>query len=590
MLQLRVRSEQERRSCVIRIAKDLAKRLDQAIRTAQGTGVLLPFDVPELAVMRPRSPDHGDYATSAAMQIAKLAGMRPDHVAEVIIAHFPPTDYVGAIEQVGGFINFRLSQHWLQQQVDRILEEGDRYAQMDDFTGQRAQVECVSANPTGPITVGRVRGGVMGDTLARLLRSMGYQVEMEYYFNNAGRQMRVLGESLKARYLERLGLDHQFPEDGYQGSYLYDIADQLIAEQGDALKNAGWEPFKEYAEAHIFAMIRESLRRIGIEFDVYFNENSLYEDGSVWRTLEALRQKGLIYQALRPEKDEGFEERPDADEIEATAGGPATWIRMRRLRDVKKDCVVVKSSGEPTYRLPDTAYHINKLERGFDLLINVLGADHIEEAKDVKAMVAALGYDADKIHVPLHQFVTITEGGQTKRMSTRRGEYVTLDELIDDVGPDAVRYFMLARAAESHMEFDLELARKQSNENPVYYIQNAHVRCASIARVAMERGLSGEGGDVSLLTDQRELALIRKLIELPEIIEQCVKELAPHKLAFWAHEELARLFHPTYEEIRALHSDVPEDLARARLKLYAATRIIFKCTLSLMGMSAPEQM
>jgi arginyl-tRNA synthetase len=419
---------------------------------------------------------------------------------------------------------------------------------------------------------------------------MGYTVEMEYYFNNAGRQMRILGESLKARYLERLGLPAEFPQGGYQGRYIYDIADALIAEQDDALKDAGWEPFKEYAEAHIFEMIRASLKRISIEFDVFFNENSLYEDGSVWRVLEQLRERGLVYEALAPEKDADIVERPDAEELEATAGGPATWVRMRRLRNVKKDCVIVKSGGEPTYRLPDTAYHINKLQRGFDLLINILGADHIEEAKDVYAMVAALGYDASKIHVPLHQFVTLTEGGQTVRMSTRKGEFVTLDELVDDVGPDAVRYFMLARAPESHMDFDLALARKQSNENPVYYIQNAHVRCASIARVAAERGLSHEGGDVSLLTDPREMALIRKLAELPEIIELCVHELAPHKIAFWAYEELARTFHPVYEEIRALHGDVPDNLARARLKLYAAARIVLRRTLSLMGMSVPEQM
>ncbi len=575
---------------MIRVARDLAQRLEQAIRNAQAAGALPPFDPPEIVVMRPRNPDHGDYATPVAMQLARLAHLKPEAIAAIIVQHFPPAEYIGAMEQARGFINFRLAEAWLQRLVDEIIEAGDRYAQMDDFAGKRAQVECVSANPTGPITVGRVRGGVMGDTLARLLRAMGYSVEMEYYFNNAGRQMRVLGESLKARYRERLGLPYEFPPDGYQGDYLYAIADALIAERGDALKDASWEPFKEYAEARIFEMIKASLKRINIEFDSFFNENWLYEDGSVWRVLEQLRAKGLVYEAVTPEKDEDLEERPDAEELEATASGPAIWVRMRQLRGTKKDCVLVKSNGEPTYRLPDTAYHINKLERGFDLLINVLGADHIEEAKDVKAMVAALGYDASKIHVPLHQFVTLTEGGQTVRMSTRRGEFVTLDELVDDVGPDAVRYFMLARAPESHMDFDLELARKQSNENPVYYIQNAHVRCVSIARVAAERGLSHEDGDVRLLTDPRELALIRKLAELPEIIETCVKELAPHKIAFWAHEELARTFHPVYEEIRALHGEVPEDLARARLKLYAAARIVFKRTLELMGMSAPETM
>lgn len=576
---------------MIRIPRDLAGKVKQAIQRAQEAGALPEFDIPEPPVTRPRQADHGDYATPAAMQLARLARMKPDAIAQAIIDHFPEADYIGSIERVGGFINFRLADRWLQQQVDAILAAGDSYAQFDDFAGKRAQVECVSANPTGPITVGRVRGGVMGDTLARLLRAVGYDVEMEYYFNNAGRQMRLLGESVRARYRERLGLKTEFPADGYRGEYIYDIADELIAERGDELADAGWEVFKDAAEVRIFEMIRASLGRIGITFDVFFNELSLYEDGSVWRTLDALREKGLVYEAPAPERDEDYEERPDEEEVEAASGGAnATWIRMRKLRDVKKDKALVKSDGEPTYRLPDTAYHINKLERGFDLAINILGTDHIEEAKDVRAMVAALGYPADRIRVILHQFVTLSEGGETVRMSTRRGEFVTLDELVDDVGPDAVRYFMLARSPESHMDFDLELARKQSNENPVYYIQNAHVRCASMMRVAAERGVSMEGGDVSLLTSPAELGLIRKLIELPEIIEMSVQELQPHRIAFWAHEELARTFHPTYDEVRALHSDVPEDVAKARLKLYAAAQVVFRRTLELMGMSAPEQM
>lgn len=552
---------------MIRVSRDLAQRIERAIESAQRDGVLPSFDIPPVTVSRAARPDHGDYATPAAMQLAKLARMKPDRIAEAIISHFPPTDYIREVERVGGFINFRLDEAWTRQQVNVILEKGESFAQMEDFTGKRAQVECVSANPTGPITVGRVRGGVMGDTLARLLRAMGYDVEMEYYFNNAGRQMRVLGESLLARYRERLGLDFDFPDDGYQGDYLYDIGDALIKERGDALKDEGWEYFKEYAEAKIFEMIRASLQRVGIHFDSYFNENSLYEDGSVQAVIEALRERGVAY-----DKD------------------GAIWFKTTDL-GMDQDKVLVKSTGEPTYRTPDIAYHINKLERGFDLAINILGADHIEEYPDVAAGVRVLGYDNSRIRVIIHQFVTLIEGGEARRMSTRKGEYVTLDELVDDVGADAVRYFILARSPNSEMLFDLDLARKQSNENPVYYIQNAHVRCASIARKAQEEyGLTPEGGDVSLLTDPRELALIRKLIELPEVVELAVQELEPHKIAFWAHEELARLFHPTYEEIRALHSEVPEDLARARLKLFAAARVVLKRVLTLMGMSAPEVM
>ncbi len=577
---------------MIRIAKDLAARLAESIRAAQKANDLPAFEVPEVQVTRPRNPEHGDYASPAAMQLARLARMKPDQIAAVIIRHLPDIEYLAGAERAGGFINFRLSDAWVRRQVDHILAQGDRFAYMDDFAGKRAQVECVSANPTGPITVGRVRGGVIGDTLARLLRAMGYDVELEYYFNNAGRQMRILGESLRARYRELLGLPTEFPDGGYQGDYLRDIAAQLFEERGRELVDASWEPFKDYAEARIFEMIRAALARVNIVFDSFFNENWVYEDGSVWRVVEMLRERDLVYEALAPEQDEDIDERPDLagqDDAVTADGRPATWVRMRRIRDVKKDAAIIKSSGEPTYRLPDTAYHINKLERGFDLAINILGADHIEEAKDVIAMVAALGYDASRLRVVLHQFVTLTEGGETRRMSTRKGEFVTLDELVDDVGADAVRYFMLARSPVSHMDFDLELARRQSNENPVYYIQNAYVRCVSINRVAAERGVTYDDGDVSLLTDPAELALIKKLIELPEVIDLCVQELEPHRIAFWAMD-LARLFHPTYEEVRALHGDVPLPLAKARLKLYAAARVVLRRSLELMGMSTPERM
>jgi len=577
---------------VIRISQDLAHRITEAIARAQAAGDLPAFEIPEVQVTRPKNLEHGDYATPAAMQLASLARMKPDQIAGLIVEQLPQIEYVSGVTRTGGFINFQLSTAWLQQQVEQIRLEGESVGQMTDFAGRRAQVECVSANPTGPITVGRVRGGVIGDTLARLLRAVGYDVELEYYFNNAGRQMRMLGESLKARYRESLGLPFEFPDGGYQGDYLYEIAQRMISEQGTSLAEAGWEPFKEYAERAIFQMIENALRRVNIQFASFFNENWVYEDGSIERVVAELRKRGLVYEALLPEHDEDVDARPDAADLDdaVTADGkPATWVRMRQIRGVKKDAAIIKSSGEPTYRLPDTAYHINKLERGFNPAINILGADHIEEAKDVAAMVAALGYDADRIKVVLHQFVTLTEGGETKRMSTRKGEFVTLDELVDDVGPDAVRYFMLARSPVSHMDFDLELARKHSNENPVFYIQNAHVRCASIERVAEERGVNYRDGDVTLLSSPEELALIRKMVELPDAISFAVETLEPHKIAFWALE-LARVFHPTYEEVRALHGEVPEALAKARLKLYAAARLVLKRALDLMGMNAPERM
>jgi arginyl-tRNA synthetase len=576
---------------VLHIANDLALRTEQAIRATQASGQLPEFDAPPVKVSRANRPDVGDYACPVALQLGHQLAISPGPIAAAIIAHFPKPEYLSAIDQRQGYINFRLAENWLQRQVDEILRESATGAQGASRAGQRVQVECISANPTGPLTVGRIRGGIIGDTLARLLRAQGYQVELEYYYNNAGRQMQILAESLRSRYLERLGLPSSFPAEGYRGDYLYTIADELIAERGD-----GWaevpdlQPFRNYAETRIMSMIRAALERINIRFDSYFNETWLYEDGAIWRTLDRLAEKGLVYEAARPLGNAGNDEAAMAEEAEATTAGPAVWLKTRELRGTDQDRALVKSDGQPTYRLPDIAYHINKLERGFDVLINILGADHLDQYPDVIAAVGALGYEAGRIRVVIHQFVTLTEAGETRRMSTRRGEYVALDELLNDVGSDVVRFFMLEKSPDSHIGFDLALARKQSDENPAYYIQNAHVRCASIARVAAERGISADGGDVSLLTQPLELAWIRKMLELPEIVDQSVEMMSPHPLAHWAHRELARLFHRTYEEVRALHTDVPDDLAGARLKLYAAAAIMLARVLDLMGMSAPETM
>jgi arginyl-tRNA synthetase len=553
------------------IPDDLSQLLEQAVQAAQAAGEL-PDDLPLEALKVERAkPEFGDYASPAAMQLAKPARMAPLKIAEAIAAHLPADDLVQRVTITPpGFVNFKLSPAWLAAQVDRILSEGVAFADLDLARGKRAQVECVSANPTGPITVGRTRGGVIGSTLANLLGAVGYGVEMEYYFNNAGRQMQILGESLRARYLEQLGQPFDFPEEGYKGEYLRDVAARLVEEQGDALvKTEDVTVFKDYAEAMIFEWIRNSLRSINIVFDSYFNEDSLYQSGMVWDVLERLEEEGYVYEA-----------------------NDAKWLKTTELLGHEKDRVMVKSTGEPTYSLPDIAYHIDKLERGFDLAVNLLGADHKEQYPIVAAGVRVLGYDADKIRVIIHQFVTLKEGGETRRMSTRKGEFVTLDELVNDVGPDAVRYFILARSPDAQMDFDLDLARQQSNENPVYYIQNAHVRCAGIERQAAERGVSMEGGDISLLTGERELALIRKMLELPEVIQMCVERLEPHHVAFYALD-FARLFHPIYDELRALPSEVtpvPPDVSEARLKLYAAVKIAFARCLELMGMSAPETM
>ena len=563
----------------------LADRIRAALVAAQSTGDLPAFELPPtIPVQRSSKPELGDYASPVAMQLARLARQKPLDIANTIAAHLDPPEYVAAVEVAPpGFLNIRLADEWVLAQVEAIIAAGDDVFALDMGRGQRAQVECVSANPTGPITVGRTRGGVIGDTMANILRALGYTVELEYYFNNAGRQMQMLGRSLQARYLEALGLAFELPAEGYQGDYLIEVARELVDEHGDALKDESWETFKNLAETAIFAWIGASLDRIHIRFDVFFNENSLYEDNSVWEVLDKLEARGTIYRAVHragASADEIAQTPPDAKE--------AVWFRATQFGD-EEDRVVVKSSGEPTYVLPDIAYHINKLERGFDYLINVLGTDHIIEAQTVRRGLEALGYDPEPLHVLLHQFVTLIEGGEQRRMSTRRGEFVTLDELVDDVGADVVRYFVLARSPNSHLDFDLDLARQQANENPVYYIQNAHVRCAGIFRQVAASDLDPAApADLSLL-GERERAFIRKMLEMPEVLLQAYDELAPHKLAFYALD-LARLFHPMYDEVRALHSEVPPDVAHARLRLYHAAQVVFKRLLALLGMSAPEVM
>lgn len=570
---------------MILLPQEHARLVEQAIRAAQSAGDLPTFEIPAIEVKPPKRAEQGDYATPVALQLAKPAKMNPFHIATAIANHMPGADFVGAVEVVHpGYINFRLNEDWLKAQVEQIIAEGENLFALEIGTGKRAQVEFVSANPTGPLHVGRSRGAIVGDTIARILEAAGYSVEREYYFNNAGVQMVNLGNSLRIRYLQALGKTVEAGENDksfYQGEYLIDIANQLAAEQGEALVNADWQPFKEYAERKMFDIIRATLKRVNIEHDTFFNENSLYDSGAVWKTLEALEQGGYIYESpYRENADEETREK-------AKNFGSAKWFRSTQFGD-NEDRVMVKNDGNPTYTLPDIAYHINKLERGFDLLVNILGADHIVEHKVVQRGLQALGRDVSKIHVIIIQFVRLVREGKEVKMSTRRGDYETLDDLIDQTSADAVRYLLLARSADTHLDFDLELAVKQSNENPVYYIQNAHVRCAGIFREAAARGVNQSGADVGLLGAE-ELRFIRKALELGDVIETSATNFEPHRIAFYA-QELAAVFHPIYDNVRALHGDVPPDLAKARLRFYQAAQVTFKRVLDLMGMSAPEVM
>lgn len=548
---------------------ELAAAVRAALLAAQADGTLPAFDLPEIAVERPRETTHGDYATAVALQLARPARMAPLKIAQAIADHLERPDYLGDVTVAPpGFINFRLSTEWLQTLPERILADPAAFGRFELGRGQRAQVECVSANPTGPITLGRTRGGVIGDTLHRALEAAGYDVTMEYYYNDAGRQVTLLGESVKVRYLQQLGQAAELADEHYQGEYIADLARDLIAAHGDALADMPADTFAEYARDRISRQQKETLARVGIVFDVYYREESLYETGKVWECLETLQERGYVY-----EKD------------------GAQWFRSTEFGD-DKDRVVVKATGEPTYRLPDMAYHYDKKLRGFDLVVDIFGPDHHATAPQVLMGVKALGYDPAFVHTLLHQIVTLVRGGAPVKMSTRRGLYVTLDELVDEVGADPIRYFMISRSANSPIDFDLDLAVEHSDKNPVYYIQNAHVRCAGIFRRWAEAGLpddADEGADLSLLEHERELAFLRKALELGDVLETVATLYEPHRLAFYAYD-LAALFHPTYEECRVLHSDVPEPLRRARLRFYRAAAAVFGRVLDLMGMSAPEVM
>ena len=548
---------------------DLAAMVRKSIQAAQEAGDLPSFDMPEVVIERPRDPAHGDYACPVAMRLARVARMAPIKIAQAIADHFPELDYVEAVNVAPpGFINIRLATAWIQGLTNRILEEAMEYGRIHIGDGKKAQVECVSANPTGPITLGRTRGGVTGDTIARVMRAAGYDVTMEYYYNDAGRQIVMLGESVQIRYRQIVGEDVQLSDEHYQGAYITDLAQQLFDEYGVALLDKPVNYFSDFAKGKISAQQKESLKRINIEFDVYYREESLYETGRVWEALEALQERGYVY-----EKD------------------GAQWFKTTEFGD-DKDRVLVKATGEPTYRLPDMAYHYHKAQRGFDFVVDLFGPDHHATAPQVLMGVQALGYPTDFVRTVLHQIVSLIRDGQQVKMSTRRGQYVTLDELVAEVGADSIRYFMVSRSGNSQVDFDLNLAVEKSDKNPVYYIQNAHVRCAGIFRKWEEAGYAPNAdadGDISLLTHENELAFLRKALELSEVIELIVTTSEPHHIAFYAYE-LAAVFHPTYETCRVLHSDVPEPLRHARLRFYRAAKQLFARVLDLMGMSAPEVM
>lgn len=549
----------------------LSLQVKKALQQAQKAGDLPDFELPEVRIEQPRQKDHGDYATPTPLELARLAQIAPLKIAQAIAARLTHLEYVSPAQIAPpGYLNFHLTEPWLQQGVNRILSEGDDFGRIEVGQGKKAQVEFVSANPTGPITLGRTRGGVIGATLANILVAAGYEVVREYYYNDAGRQITLLGESVQVRYRQLLGHDLDLEAEHYQGHYIVEIAQHLLDAHGASLVDKAVSFFADYAKSMIMGWQRASLKRINIEHDVYYNENELYSSGRLEEVLEILRQKGYVYQ---------------------TEDG-AHWLRTTAFGD-DKDRVLIRSlDGQPTYRLPDIAYHWHKAQRGFDVIIDIYGPDHHAVAPQVLMGVQALGCNTDIFQTVLHQTVSLVRDGQTVKMSTRQGAYLTLDELIAEVGADPIRYFMLARSNDSPVEFDLALAREKSDKNPVYYIHNAHVRCAGILRKWHEAGYTVEmaqTADLSLLTHENELDFLRQAQRLSEIIELAAREYQPHHLAFYAYD-LASTFHAVYETCRVIHQTVPEPLRLARFRFYLAAKTLFARVLGLMGMTAPEVM
>ncbi len=558
------------------IRDQVASFISEGIRLAQEADALPPFRLPQVTVERPRQEAHGDYATPICLQLTDRAKMAPRAIATRIVEHLPSALFVGQVDVAGpGYINLTLDSSWVASQTRAILDAGDRWGQIGLGQGERVQIEFVSANPTGPITVGSARNAVIGDVLASVLDAAGYEIEREYYVNDAGSQVRKFGESLYARYAQALGKDEPFPEDGYHGDYIADMAAEFADRYGrkylETDRQRAIETLGELGIEGVLDQARADLAALRVTFDRWFHERSLYESGLFDRLLQKLRDDGYIA------------EREDA-----------VWFTSPDLED---DAVVIRSprvipnpEERPTYLASDIAYAWNKLvERGFDRAIYVWGADHHGDVPRVKAAAKALGLDSDRVEIILYQMVNLKRGTEDLRMSKRAGDFVTLREMIEEVGPDPIRFLLLTRTVDATIDFDLDLAVEQSEKNPVYYVQYAHARICSILRYAAEQGwdLTREG-DVSLLTHESEQALIRKMLELLEVVAHAAEQRAPHRLTFYA-QELAAQFHAFYRDCRVVAEEAA-GRTHARLTLVQAARLTLAQTLGLLGVRAPEQM
>lgn len=583
---------------------DLAKLIEQALCTLSEQGILSPDAIRAPMIERARDPAHGDFASNVAMVHGKAAKTPPRQLAEKIVQALPDSSLVAKAEIAGpGFINFRLSADAHLAVVAAILEQGEQFGRSNQAQNQRVHIEFVSANPTGPLHIGHGRGAAYGSVVADLLEAVGYDVHREYYVNDAGRQMNILATSIWLRYLELAGETLVFPANAYQGDYIWDIAASLHREHGDAYRKPSDQVYADIPadepeggdkEQHIDALIERAQQLLGeqgyqiifqrgrdvilddirddlalfkVSYQKWYSEQSLFDSGAVAQTIQRMREADLLYQ-----KEGNW------------------WFRSTDYGD-EKDRVVVRQNGQPTYFASDIAYHLDKLERGFDRMINVWGADHHGYVPRVKAALQALNQEPDRLDVLLVQFAVLYEGGSKKSMSTRSGEFITLRELRKDVGADAARFFYVMRKSEQHMDFDLDLARSQSNDNPVYYVQYAHARICAVLRQADEKGYSIQTSagmqNLAHLTEEHESSLLKMLARYPEVIHNAAMQAEPHQLVHYLRE-LAHELHTYYNAHQFLVDD--ESMRDARLKLILATRQVLRNGLALIGVSAPERM
>lgn len=554
------------------IVEQVQSRLKEEIRAAVVKANLATEEqIPDVILEVPKEKAHGDYSTNMAMQLARLAKKAPRMIAEALIENFDHSKAsIEKIELAGpGFINFYMNNAYLTDLIPTVLDAGEKYGETTVGGRQKIQVEFVSANPTGDLHLGHARGAAVGDSLCNILAKAGYDVSREYYINDAGNQINNLALSVEARYFQALGMDKAMPEDGYHGADIIGIGKTLAEEFGDKYVNVDeqerFEFFREYGLKYEMAKLQKDLEDFRVSFDIWYSETSLYKNGKIDEALKVLRESGYIYE------EEG-----------------ATWLRSTDFGD-DKDRVLIKQDGSYTYLTPDIAYHKDKLDRGFEKLINIWGADHHGYIPRMKAAIQSLGYGADALEVEIIQLVHLYKNGEKMKMSKRTGKAVTMRDLVDEVGLDATRYFFAMRSSDTHMDFDLDLAVSESNENPVYYAQYAHARICSILRSGEEQGLTADKtADLSLIAAEKEIELLKKLGEFPQAVGEAAIKRVPHRVTNYIME-LASTFHSFYNAEKVLDSEQPER-TKARLALIKTVQITLRNALALIGVSAPEKM